>query len=256
MPQLSSLRVLLTRPLEQSEATAQWLSEHQASPLIAPCLRVELVVDPALTVAVGNLSHYAAIALTSAWAVRSLLAVAKPDATWPPLCVIGEKTASVLRRHGVEPSLIGASSSAHALALQLLQLLRSDDREPSRVLFPQAAEGRDELQTVLQDAGVVVERVTAYHTVEASPEQLQPAVFALRHGLIDLVPLGSPKTAWVLLRALGDDASAVLAQTLVGAIGQTTAQALRDANIRVDVIAEQPSFELLIEKLADRKVRG
>ena len=81
MPQLSSLRVLLTRPLEQSEATAQWLSEHQASPLIAPCLRVELVVDPALTVAVGNLSRYAAIALTSAWAVRSLLAVAKPDTT-------------------------------------------------------------------------------------------------------------------------------------------------------------------------------
>lgn len=254
MPQLSSLRVLLTRPLEQSEATAQWLSEHQASPLIAPCLRVELVVDPALTLAVGNLSHYAAIALTSAWAVRSLLAVAKPDATWPPLCVIGEKTASVLRRHGVEPSLIGASSSAHALALQILSLIRPE-RAASRVLFPQAAEGRDELQTVLQDAGVIVERVTAYHTVEASPEQLQPAVFALRHGQIDLVPLGSPKTAWVLLRALGDDASAVLAQTLVGAIGQTTAQVLRDANIRVDVIAEQPSFELLIEKLADRKVR-
>ena len=89
--------------------------------------------------------------------------------------------------------------------------------------------------------------MTAYHTVEASPEQLQPAVFALRHGQIDLVPLGSPKTAWVLLRALGDDASRRTGSDARRSDWSTTARALRDANIRVDVIAEQPSFELLIE---------
>lgn len=254
-PVLSSLRVLLTRPIEQSEETAEWLFRSQACPLVVPCLRIEPVIDPALTVALAERSRYAAIALTSVWAVRSLLSHTQPDSSWPPLCVVGEKTALALRRHGIEPALIAESSSAHALALQILSLIRPE-RAALRVLFPQAAEGRDELLTVLHDAGVAVDRVTAYRTVEASREQLQPAVVALRQATIDLLPLGSPKSAQVLLRALGDDARDVLAQTLVGAIGQTTAQALRDAGIRVDVVASKPSFEVLMKELAERKVRG
>lgn len=254
IPGPSSLRVLLTRPLEQSEETAKWLSVQKFSALIVPCLRIELVADPVLLSVLSSLSRYAAIALTSVSAVRALLTYAPPDSSWPPLCVVGDKTASELRRHGMEPSLIAESSSGHALALQILRLLGSE-RAAARVLFPQAAEGRDELVTVLHDAGVWVERVTAYRTIEASSEQLQPAVQALRQGQIDLLPLGSPKTANVLLRALGDDARALLAKTLVGAIGQTTAQALRDADIRVDVIADKPSFEVLIEELAERANR-
>jgi len=41
----------------------------------------------------------------------------------------------------------------------------------------------------------------------------------------------------------------------VGAIGQTTAQALRDRNLRVDVVAEQPEFEDLLIRLAEAAAR-
>ena len=55
--------------------------------------------------------------------------------------------------------------------------------------------------------------------------------------------------AAVLLAALSGDAAAVLARTLVGAIGPTTAQALREAGVAVAVTA-QGSFPELLRGLA------
>lgn len=102
----------------------------------------------------------------------------------------------------------------------------------------------------------MVDRVVAYRTVAVEPDALRPAVQLLHEGQVDLVPLGSPRTAQVLLRALGSDGSEVLGKTLVGAIGQTTAQALRDLHVRVDVVAAEPSFENLVGKLAERYQRS
>ena len=245
------LRVLLTRPREQSDDTAQWIRSLGGEPLVFPCLRVEPIDDPALRVAASALAHYDAVALTSVHAVRALLPLVPPDARWPPLVVIGHKTAAELLRHGVSADVVlsGEMATASALATELMRFL-GPSSERRRVLFPQAAEGRDELPNLLRAAGLSIERFAAYRTVAVSFDELQPAAGLLRAGQVDLVPLGSPRTAQVLIHALGRDASQVLSHTLVGAIGQTTGSALRELNVRVDVVAEQPSFEDLIEKLA------
>ena len=245
------LRVLLTRPREQSDETAQWIRSRGGEPLLFPCLRVELSDDLALRVAASELTHYDAVALTSVHAVRALLPLVPPTSCWPPLVVIGHKTAAELLRHELSTAVIldGESSTASALATELVRLL-GPSSERRRVLFPQAAEGRDELPNLLRAKGVSIDRLAAYRTVPVPIEELQPAADLLRAGQVDLVPLGSPRTAQVLLHALGSDASQVLGHTLVGAIGQTTSRALRELNVRVDVVAEQPSFEDLIEKLA------
>lgn len=251
------LRVLLTRPREQSEETAQWIRSLGGVPLLFPCLRVELSDDAALRVAASELAHYDAVALTSVHAVRALVPLVPPDACWPPLVVIGHKTAAELRRRGLSAAVVldGESSTSSALAAELLRLLRPSS-ERGRVLFPQAAEGRDELPNLLRAEGVSIDRLAAYRTVAVPDEELQPAAGLLRAGQVDLVPLGSPRTAQVLLHALGGEASQVLGHMLVGAIGQTTSRALRELNVRVDVVAEQPSFEDLIERLAVMRQRS
>ena len=159
--------------------------------------------------------------------------------------------AAELLRHGVSADVVlsGEMATASVLATELMRFL-GPSSERRRVLFPQAAEGRDELPNLLRAAGLSIERLAAYRTVAVSVDELQPAAGLLRAGQVDLVPLGSPRTAQVLLHALGRDASQVLSHALVGAIGQTTGSALRELNVRVDVVAEQPSFEDLIEKLA------
>ena len=96
-------------------------------------------------------------------------------------------------------------------------------------------------------------RLAAYRTVAVEPSALHEAVATLQAEAVDLVPLGSPRTAQVLMLALGDDAQRLLSRTLVGAIGQTTTKALRDREIQVDVVAESPSFEDLVSQLALRR---
>ncbi len=123
----------------------------------------------------------------------------------------------------------------------------------ARVLLPRAKEGREALHEALVRAGAEVRAVAAYEMIAAPPERLLPAVAALRAGEIDLVPLGSPRTAAILMAALGADAASVLAHTLVGAIGPTTAEALLQAGIAVDVVADA-SFPALLRGLASSLV--
>src|SRR5262249_55069780 len=92
--------------------------------------------------------------------------------------------------------------------------------------------------------------VVAYRTVKAPPERLAAAVSALRAGAVDLVPIGSPRTAEVLLAALGEGGPALLRSAAVGAIGETTAAALRGAGVTVDAVAEGASFPRLLLQLA------
>jgi uroporphyrinogen-III synthase len=243
------LRVLLTRPLDQALETAAWVRRQGGEPLVYPCLRVEPVHLAELRQAIAELPQFAAIALTSVHAARALLPLLPSGQSLPPLFVLGQKTACELI--GIQPLHVvdGASATARTLALQLIRDL-GPSPSGQRVLFPQASEGRDDLPRLLGDAGITVSRIVAYRTVAVEPSALAEAVHKLRAGQVDLVPLGSPRTALVLLQAIGDDAADVLRLARVGAIGQTTAQALRDLGVRVDVVAEQASFEDLVGQLA------
>jgi uroporphyrinogen-III synthase len=99
----------------------------------------------------------------------------------------------------------------------------------------------------------VVTAVDAYQMRAATPEELLPATRALSAGEIDLVPLLSPRTAAILLDALGPGAREVLGRTLVGAIGPTTAAALREAGVRVDEEAAAPNIAVLLRALAAKR---
>jgi len=249
VPGQRPLRVLLTRPLDQALETAEWVRRQGGEPLIYPCLRVEPVNLAELCHAVAQLPQFAAIALTSVHAVRALLPLLPSGQSWPPLFVLGQKTAAELT--GIQPIHVvdGEFATARTLAQQLIRDL-GPSPSGKRVLFPQASEGRDELPRLLGDAGIKVSRIAAYRTVAVEPSALADAVQKLRTGQVDLVPLGSPRTTQVLIEAIGDDAADVLGLAPVGAIGQTTARALRDLGVRVDVVAEQASFEDLVGQLA------
>lgn len=249
--QLRPLRVLVTRPLEQALQTAAWIRRHGGEPLVFPCLRVEPCDLTALRHACLELFHYAAIAVTSIHAVRALLPLIPSEMPCPPIFALGHKTAAELVRYGRHAHHIvdGESATASALAEAIVFHL-GPSSTGKQVLFPQASEGREELPRLLQNAGIAVTRLAAYQTVAVEPSALHEAVATLRAEAVDLLPIGSPRTAQVLMLALGDDAQRLLSRTLVGAIGQTTTKALRDREIQVDVVAESPSFEDLVSQLA------
>lgn len=246
------LAVLLTRPLTQSQKTAEWIESEGGIAHIHPCLFVEPADPQALQAALSRLAQFSAVALTSVHAAHAVIPLWQSASVQRPLFVLGQKTAQALQQAGIAPSLVvdGESATATRLAEQLIAHLHTQKtRQP--VLFPQAEEGRDELPELLRAASIPVEKVTAYRTVAATKPSLAEAVKLLEARRIDLLPLGSPKTAQVLLGALGEDAPRLLASVCVGAIGQTTAQALRECGLRNVVVSEQPIFEDLVKALAD-----
>ncbi len=246
------LSVLLTRPLAQSQQTAEWISAEGGEAHIHPCLIVELADPQALKTALSGLTRYSAVALTSVHAARALIPFWPMVGETPPLYVLGNKAAQELLQAEIQPSAVveGEFANATELAERLLRLLRAKQTNLP-VLFPQAAQGRDELPDLLRAASIPIERVTAYRTVAATKQSLAAAIELLKQRRIDLLPLGSPRTAQVLLAALGDEAPELLQPVCVGAIGQTTAHELRELGLTDVVVSEQPVFEDLVKALAE-----
>jgi uroporphyrinogen-III synthase len=118
------------------------------------------------------------------------------------------------------------------------------------VLVPRAGEGRPELVDGLRAAGAEVIAPVAYRTVAAPPEALAPLGDLLEHGAVDAVAFASPSAVRSVVAALGPRA-ALLERVLLGAIGPTTAAALREAGLAPGAMPAEHTGEALAEALAE-----
>jgi uroporphyrinogen-III synthase len=269
------LRVLITRPADQAGATAELVQQAGGEALVCPCL-VLAPPDPSLAARFAASLLQAQtpgggqpiLAVTSRYAVQALadaLASQSPSQTLHqalagvPLAAVGPRTAQALADHGCAADYVAGGlggpegsdeSSAAQLAAELIadHAARPDSARPA-VLFLRAAEARPTLPQALRSAGFAVHEVEAYRMQPARPESLSPLRQALAAGRVDLAPFGSPRSVAIALSALGEQAAPLFAATHVGAIGQTTAQALREAGIRVDAVAPQARFSALLSAL-------
>lgn len=250
------LRVLITRPDEQALETAELVRAAGGAALFHPCLRLAPPVDPQpLAAAVANLEHFSWVALASANAAQVLAPGLLRCARRPRIAAVGPKTAAVLQEHGLHVELCARASTAEGLRDELLGALQQCGRElaAQRVLLPRAAQGRQALAEGLAAAGVQVEAVTAYQMLPPPPAELAAMAQRFHRGEVDLVPFGSPRTVEIALGALGREAPALLRRTRVGAIGATTAAALRAHGVQIDAGGDgaPADFAVLLRALAD-----
>jgi uroporphyrinogen III methyltransferase/synthase len=110
------------------------------------------------------------------------------------------------------------------------------------VLLAVAENARDALREGLTARGAVVERVAAYGSVAAGPEELQAIDAAVRAGRLDLLTFTSSSAARNLLAALGPQVLAVP----VAAVGPVTARTARELGYPVAAQAEEHTMDGLI----------
>lgn len=258
------LGVLLTRPDEQAEETAEVVRAAGGRPLLFPCSHRMPPPDPAAFLsAVAAFDRYDVVAVTSANAALALtdalqaLGQRSPQGMRRPLmAAVGPRTAQVLAAKGLVAEVVaqGDGSNAYGLAAAIGRAIgaRQERLFQIRVFFPCAAEARPALIASLEAAGATVTSAVAYRMVEADKDELGPIGAHLRAGEVDLMPFGSPRAVAIVISALGGKGQAqpLLARTAVGAIGKTTAQALLDAGVRVDAIGEHATFEALLFALS------
>jgi uroporphyrinogen III methyltransferase/synthase len=257
---LFGARVLVTRAESQAAPTVEKLAELGAEVVAAPAIEI---VPPesyaALDEAVAALPRYRLVALASANAVRVLwdrLGLAGLDAralAGKRLAAVGPRTAEALLACGLRADVVAGEASAEGLAAALAGV--GPDDGPA--LAPRAAEGRETLVESLRSRGLAVDAPAAYRSRPVPPERLAWVGERLAAGTIDAVTFGSPRTAQALLAALPDPR--LLDRVLVGAVGPTTARALGEAGVRVDVVPAEHSFDALclalVEPLAARRAR-
>ncbi len=201
-----------------------------------------------------------AIATVSAWdpevlhTVRSNLAARAYAWVVLPSQNAGRLLADDLRRAGA--SVVCGAASARALRLApefaldsfsasaALEVLRPVVQAGQRILVPRAAEGSPELMDALQALGAHVEAPIAYRTVAVEPSALGQAAARMRSGEIHALTACSSSALNSLLAAMGRES---LSRPKLICLGATTAEAARQAALRVDGVARTTSMASLVD---------
>jgi uroporphyrinogen-III synthase len=218
--------VLNTRAREQAAELSRLLAERGFEPVEAPAIAIVPAWDPVELEAVrGDLraGRFDWVFLASQNAARGL----EPELPAARV-VCGAATAQAL---GILPEIaVDRFSAASAL-----ELVRASIAPGARVLVPRAAEGRDDLLDGLRRLGADVLAPVAYRTVP-----VPDAANRLRAGGLDVVTVCSPSAVRSVASALSHD-------MLLVCLGETTAAAARDMDLRVDAIAARTSMESLVD---------
>jgi uroporphyrinogen-III synthase len=197
-----------------------------------------------LEAAVRALGTFDVFAFTSAIAVERFmhamrtagvdLRAAKPDAVF---AAVGPKTRDALTEHHIHVDVTG-DAGGESLAAAIRAAVNVDGKQ---VLFPRAEAGREELERALSDAGATVRTVNAYRHIPLTDavSRVENALARTAGAKSVAVVVTSPRRVLTLCDALGDALTTRLDGLHVIALGQSTADALRERGIaNVHVVDE------------------
>jgi len=248
-------RVLVPRTKEQSASLARRLRGFGAISEEVPTISVEPPRNPQqMDKAVRGLveGRYEWVAFTSINAVKAVREKFEEyglDArafSGLKIAAVGDKTAEAIRTWGIKPDLVPSGEQSAAGLLEDWPPYDELLDPINRVFMPRADIATETLVAGLIDLGWEVDDVTAYRTVRATPPPA-PTREAIKSGKFDAVLFTSSSTVRNLVGIAGKPHP----QTIIACIGPATAKTAEEHGLRVDVLAEQPSVEVLADALAE-----
>lgn len=219
-------RVAVTTTADAAPRAAEPLIAHGLTPVMLPCISISPGSPAVLAELREEASRADLIVVTSARAVR----ITWPDGDMPatPVAAVGTATAeAVLDAGGVVR--VAGSGGASELVAEL-------DVTGLRIVFPHARSADPATDAELERMGASVFAATAYDTIPIAPNDDK----------VDAAIFGSPSAVdgWLLRRHLDG--------LVIGAMGPTTASALRVRGVEDPVLPDTPGFEALVAALAER----
>ena len=245
-------RVLVTRPEDRAGGMLDALRNAGAEPVVVPVIRIQgLAHTPALDAALTRLQDYDGLLFTSVGGVAHFVRLARErgvalDARCPPAWCVGPATARAAFDAGLPVHRVPERFDAEGLLEALVEGLAPRGR---RFLLPRAARSREALPEGLRAAGAEVDAAPVYETVAAEIDG-EALGTALERGELDVLTFASPSAVRFLLDALPPAGREAAARCAVAAIGPVTAQALAEAGLPADVVAERATGEDLVAALA------
>ncbi len=237
--------VLITRPKAQSESLVLALEKLGLRVEYAPM--IEIV--PRTDWQPPDVSHYNGFVFTSQNAVRLFferLDLSSAQTIFPNIFVVGEKTRLALHSFGLDAAVVPEKFSAENLAALFSSLAIKNQT----FLFVCGSLSRPTIPNAIRALGGHCDTLVVYDTVKPKDIDLTRLFGLFAHDGIGAVAFMSPSAARHFYEfGLFEKMPAT---TLVAAIGETTADALRDLGVRVDVVPSASTEEKFAEALAMR----
>ncbi|MCA9178152.1 MAG: uroporphyrinogen-III C-methyltransferase [Planctomycetales bacterium] len=244
-------RVLVTRPRQQALDLIGKLEEFGAETLLQPTIEIQPPetwedVDASIAKLVRpgwDWVVFSSANGVAAWMDRLLEHGDVRQLAGAKLAAVGSATAAALRAYRLEADLVPEQYHAEGMSNAILQASLHNSH-PARVLLVRASRGRDVLRETLTAAGMEVEQVTAYQSVDveaADPE----VVDALSDGSPTWVTVTSSAIARSLDRLLGDR----LGAARLASISPITSATLRELGYEPTVEAEPHTMDGLLDAI-------
>lgn len=251
-------RIIVTRAREQAGDLIEQLEELGAEAIEAPAIRIEPIGRAdALDIACREASSYDWIVFTSINGVEHFMRCLMQgpgdvrSLKGPKLCAIGPSTAERLGRYGLKVDLIPNEYNADAVADALRATGGIDG---ARVLLPKAEIAREVLADELRKAGAQVTEVAAYRTVpESGSRDTDPDIYKmLLERQIDIVTFTSASSVRQFVKLIGEEqATDLLAGTMVASIGPVTAEAAQQMGIETKIMPKEYTVPALVQAIVE-----
>jgi uroporphyrinogen-III synthase len=242
---LQGVGVLVTRPREEGADLARLLEQRGATVWVAPAIELAPAPKEDLARAAADLGAgtYTWAVFTSQAGVEAMVPLlgATASGLQAKVAAVGEGTAGALRRFGVQADLIPKTFTTAALG-------RAFPRGSGRVLLARADIAPDGLEAALAAKGWTPVRVDAYRTrlIGTLPAEVSRA---LASGAVDAVTFTSVSTVEGFSLAARPILDAAPRTPVSVCIGPVTAQAAKDAGMKVAGVAQPHTIEGLVAAL-------
>jgi len=243
--------VAITRPKGQAEEAGELIRSKGGIPYYIPAIEIKGLSNPAAIkkfideLSSGKVDY---VILMSTNGVKYLFSAAddlnlglqlKEGLAKTYVVAVGPKTAEAMAVFDVRVDLVPQKYSGEGL----LEAFKETDLSGKSIRIPRTSNAPPELSETLRKRGADVEEIHIYESEFPIDEQLKTKFYQdLEAGFIDAVLFGSGLSAKNIFKMLTEKASieqirkTLADRVTVVAIGPTTAQALRELGVKVDVI--------------------
>lgn len=262
---LKGRTVVVTRPRNQAAETLKAIELRGAKPYLLPTIEIKAPRDlSAATRFFQDLASKKAdyVILMSVNGVQQLLVIAeslgvveefKSNLKNAVVMAVGPKTAQELENNGIHVDLVPEKYTSEGI----LDCLQHRHVKGKAIYIPRTSEAPPELAEKLRQMGNRVEEIHVYQSKLPSDEGLAARFLKdLTDGRIDAIlftsSLGVRNFFEMLKLKVSEEKLKQLVRknTVVAAIGPTTAKTLTEAGVSVDVVPENHTLDDALDALA------
>ncbi len=264
-PSLKGKTVALTRPAGQAEEAGKLIEEKGGVPYYIPAIEIKALtnftpIKKFITELEKGKVDY--VILMSTNGVKYLFSIAESLKQTSQLKVglsktfviaVGPRTAQALEEHRVKVGLVPMKYSSEGL----IECLNSKELSGKKIRIPRTSNATPILSEKLKEMGADVEEIYVYESGLPVDAELKDRFFQdLTSGKIDAIVFGSGLSAKNIFQMLTEKAPVDKLRSIINdkvttvAIGSTTAEALTEMGVKVDVVPEDYLFEKALAALA------